>query len=285
MKKESHEIIKYPSVQGVSLTDHNSPESFHSHWHNAAEFTVILKNGCRYRVADKMYTLDKGDILLIWPRELHEIIHVPHEGSEFIQFSSELLENNLDLISVSKFLTEYHIIQSKKEPELTKKIIEQFDEIRRILSSDDQFAETKCKLCVYNIILLAAEYVMHEEQEKINALHFSYTAWSHIHKACSYISEHSSDTITQKEVADHVGLSPYYFSRLFREYMQMSFPSYVSGIRVRSAIRLLSDESLSITDTAFMSGFQSTTAFNKVFREVTGCSPRDFRKLHLNSNK
>ena len=40
------------------------------------------------------------------------------------------------------------------------------------------------------------------------------------------------------------------------------------------------DENMTITDCAFMSGFQSTTTFNKVFRDTTGCTPREYRKMH-----
>ena len=81
-------------------------------------------------------------------------------------------------------------------------------------------------------------------------------------------------------VAEHVGLSPFYFSKLFNEYMGISFPDYLSGIRVQNAINLLLNDSLSITECAFMAGFQSTTRFNKLFREVTGTTPREYRKLH-----
>ena len=62
--------------------------------------------------------------------------------------------------------------------------------------------------------------------------------------------------------------------------MQTSFPSYLAAVRVRTAISLLADESYTITDCADREGFQSTTTFNRVFREITGYSPRDYRKLH-----
>lgn len=279
MKKEPREIIKYPNIHGVLLTDGTSPESFPSHWHNEAEFTIAQKDGCKYRVGDTLHNLNKGDILLVWPRELHEIVYVPEGGSTFIQFSSDLLENNLDIVSMFKFMTEFHHIECSKEPELTKKIADKLDEIKEIIINEPHFSETRSKLIIYDIMLLIGEYVIHEKQLQLGSPRLSDASWKHIHEACSYISEHSADSLTQTEVASHIGLSPYYFSRLFREYMQMTFPAYLSGIRVRTAIRLLANESISITDAAFMAGFQSTTAFNKVFHDVTGCSPRDYRKM------
>jgi transcriptional regulator GlxA family with amidase domain len=37
---------------------------------------------------------------------------------------------------------------------------------------------------------------------------------------------------------------------------------------------------MTITECAFASGFQSTTAFNKAFHDITGYAPRDYRKLY-----
>ena len=64
----------------------------------------------------------------------------------------------------------------------------------------------------------------------------------------------------------------------------MSFPDYISGIRVQNAINLLVNDKLSITECAFLAGFQSTTRFNKVFRDITGMTPREYRKLHTRNH-
>ena len=71
------EIVKYPHIHGVAFTGSDAPEVFPSHWHDAAEFTVILKEGCRYRLGDRNVRPDAGDILLVWPRQLHAVQHVP----------------------------------------------------------------------------------------------------------------------------------------------------------------------------------------------------------------
>ena len=60
----------------------------------------------------------------------------------------------------------------------------------------------------------------------------------------------------------------------------MSFPSYLANIRVKKAASLLLNDDLSITDCASLAGFQSTSSFNKAFHDITGYSPRDYRKLY-----
>lgn len=276
------EIIKFATVQGVSVIDRKTPEYFPPHWHNASEFTLILKDNCVYKIKDKEYHLNSGDILLIWPRELHEIVSSPKEGSVFVQFSADIIENNLDLVSASKFMTALHVISAKKEPETAQILRDIIYEIGDIYSKKPSFSETKCKILIYRLLLVIGDYVMREKHEQMGPSSFSTTSRNYIRSACNYIAEHSMEDISQAEVAAKIGLSPYYFSKLFKEYLQTSFPQYLTRIRLQNAITLLTEDSLSITECAYMAGFQSTTTFNKAFLESVGCSPREYRKLQYN---
>lgn len=274
------EIINYPRIHGVAITDRDIPSVFPSHWHNAAELSVILNDGCRYKIGDEIVCPKKDDILMIWPRELHKIIYHPKNSSLFIQFSSRIMESNTDLVAAARFLNACHLIPYEKEPEVCKKIASLIYKIRDIHDKNQYFSETRCKILVYEILVLAGDYVMQEHRIQIGDERFSDKAWGYVRDACAYIAEHSSENITQADVAETVGLSPFYFSKIFHEYTQRTFPSYLAGIRIQNVLNLLENENHSITECAFAAGFQSTTTFNKIFMEFTGCSPREYRKMH-----
>ena len=274
------EVITYDINNGISITRDNIPASFPEHWHNDAEFTLIMKNGCRYKIKDEIITPEAGDIIMVWPRELHEIVQAPEDGFIFIQFSSSLIESNMDLFSMSRFFREYHHISAQKEPELAGSIAENIRKISDIFSKNPYFAETRSKQLVYDSLILIGDHVISKQHDMISTDMLTDKARSYIRIACSFIYNHSTDNITQTDVAEKVGLSPYYFSKLFNEYTDMSFPAYLSSIRVQNAINLLANENLTITECAFLSGFQSTTTFNKQFLDITGCTPRKYRKMH-----
>ncbi len=274
------EKIEFNAPSSISVTEDDGPETYPLHWHNAAEFTLILKDGCRYRVNDTTYELNAGDVLLVWPQQIHATIHSPHKSAIFIQFPAAIIENNLDLVSISRFLFAYRHISSKDAPVLTTMIRDKFFEIKEIHNSSDPLAETRCKLCIYEILLWIGEYVISENKKIMDSATDSGTGWKYIHTACNYIVDNSADDITQADVAKYIGISTFYFSKLFKQYMHMSFPAYLSNIRVKSAASLLLDENLTITECAYKSGFQSTTTFNKAFLSITGYSPRDYRKLY-----
>lgn len=80
-------------------------------------------------------------------------------------------------------------------------------------------------------------------------------------------------------VAEHLRMSPSHFSRLFKEIMEESFPSYVNRLRLSSAYqRLLDERDSTIEKIAQESGFYSSSYFTTLFRKQYGLSPSQARR-------
>ncbi len=276
------ETIRYSAVQDIVIAPNGSPERFPPHWHNAAEFILARKEGCSYRVQDTVYTLSRGDLLLIWPKELHETLYAPEKGCFFVQFSSRLLNSHQDLSSSIGLMSGVRMLSLRKDPEDAAQISALMSELEHQYQTEDLFRETRCKILLYRILLRIAEYAFREKIGQFGQDRFSAGAWERIQAACAYIDSHYHEKISQKEVAGKVNLSSCYFSRLFGRYMQVSFPKYLVQVRVRAAAELLGKTALSVTECAYRAGFQSSSAFNNRFMETMGISPRDYRKLYRN---
>lgn len=95
--------------------------------------------------------------------------------------------------------------------------------------------------------------------------------------------EEKSSYITFEEAADFMGLSKPYFSRFFKNVSGMTFSQYLNIIRLEKAIDLLNHntERLSVTDIASLCGFDTIRHFNRVFRELTGFSPRELPENYV----
>lgn len=98
-----------------------------------------------------------------------------------------------------------------------------------------------------------------------------------ISKACFFIAEHSSNEISLAAVALVAGMSANYFSGQFAESTGVNFVEYVSRIRIEKARDFLQNPDLRISEIAFEVGFQSLSQFNRAFKRVEGCSPREYR--------
>ena len=66
--------------------------------------------------------------------------------------------------------------------------------------------------------------------------------------------------------------------RQFKKATGLTFTDYLGRVRVEKAKSLLLNPNLRISEIAYAVGFQSLRHFNRVFRELTGQSPTDFRK-------
>lgn len=99
-----------------------------------------------------------------------------------------------------------------------------------------------------------------------------------IYKAINYMKRNFTGKLTLEDTAQHVGFSPTYFSKIFKDEMGVTFNNYLGNLRVeRSKILLLSGE-LSVGDVCAAVGFEDQSYFIKVFRRYTGVTPGKYRK-------
>lgn len=91
-----------------------------------------------------------------------------------------------------------------------------------------------------------------------------------------YINNHVSEKLTLNEVAGVFGLSPNYLSILFKKNCGTGFSEYIAQAKINRAKALLMEQDMKIYEAADQLGFESAFYFSKVFKKVTGLSPREF---------
>ena len=88
------------------------------------------------------------------------------------------------------------------------------------------------------------------------------------------------EDISLDTIADVAGFSKFHFSRLFKQFTNISFYDYLNQRRVKEAEKLLLNPNLSITEVAMRSGFSSISTFNRVFKSFKECTPTEFKNLY-----
>ena len=101
-----------------------------------------------------------------------------------------------------------------------------------------------------------------------------------VEKICAYLAANYRQKFSLTEVAAKFYLSPYYLSRLFRRVTGQSIVDYINNRRIEAAQKLLETTELSISAVAEQTGFASAAHFRRVFREVEGTGPLQYRKEH-----
>ena len=97
---------------------------------------------------------------------------------------------------------------------------------------------------------------------------------------CNYIDEHCTEDLSLDQVAKTAGFSKYHFTRLFKQFTNVSFYKYVNQKRIEKAAEMLTEPNISITNVALSCGFESLSSFIRMFKIVKGCSPTEFRNMY-----
>lgn len=106
-----------------------------------------------------------------------------------------------------------------------------------------------------------------------------------IGEAKRYIREHHAEQVSLPEVAATVGLTPSYFSTLFKEHLGMSYSEYLTLVRLERAKELLKETYYRVYEISHMVGYANQYYFNRLFKKVVGLTPLDYRKSENNCNK
>lgn len=94
----------------------------------------------------------------------------------------------------------------------------------------------------------------------------------------AYIRSHLSEKLTLADVAAVFNFSPNYLSQLFGKYGDSGFVEYITETRIAAAKEMLERGDKKVYEIAEELGFESSFYFSKVFKKVTGLSPREYQQ-------
>ncbi len=98
-----------------------------------------------------------------------------------------------------------------------------------------------------------------------------------IDKALQHIHDHFLEPISLEKMAKVTNMTITSFCRFFKKMTGKSFSDYLNDLRIGRACKLLIETNLSISETGFKSGFNSTTHFNRMFLRKKGIAPSVYR--------
>lgn len=97
-----------------------------------------------------------------------------------------------------------------------------------------------------------------------------------VSKAIRYITMNYAKNISLNDVAEYLQLTPFYVSRLIKEKTGITYSEMVTRCRIQQAKKLLLKQQLSMNEIAKQCGFLSVNYFIKVFRKMTGDTPKEY---------
>lgn len=116
--------------------------------------------------------------------------------------------------------------------------------------------------------------------EKMRRIRRNDTNSRHINICKEYIYSHIKERITIEDLADELGVSASYLSRLFKKETGDSVSAYIRSQKIEMAKNLLQYSDYSMIDIANRLSFSSQSHFIQQFRDATGMTPKKYRDLN-----
>lgn len=116
--------------------------------------------------------------------------------------------------------------------------------------------------------------LMMPEQNAEEAVHLT------VKKVISIVHEFYQTGITLEEISVRLNMTPEYIGTLFHKEMGVTFSTYMKNFRINKAKELLCGTQYKLYEISERVGYNDPKYFSKVFKEITGQLPTDYRKTY-----
>jgi len=281
-----YEIYDFDNISAFNMSTGYKERSYKMHWHSYGEIMLVGPGDTNiYQINRTRYELAEGDFVLIWPMEMHAVIDADREKALVIQFSNAFMNSLFDLRRIMHFYHNLHVLCINSHKQLVNELRVIADKMKDIFFSDKIDRELRCCMLLMEFMLTLDEH-RSEFTEEINTderTSYSDDVLKRMIMVTDYIKNNlTADDLSQGTMAEMAGVSKDYFSRIFKNVTGMNYSKWLNTIRIEKATSLLTQEHMTLTEVAMLSGFQSIPSFNRVFREDKGMAPGEYRALFSN---
>ena len=269
-----YETVDYLQSKSIRLYDNVEDEEYPPHWHNAIEMIMPLENPYTIICSGREYSLKERDIMIIPAGKIHSIQANP--GRRLILLCDNgLIDGVKTLSELCTVVSEPFAVNESWGTDILRSLGHIMEEIYTLYFEYGALSDIYMYMKILSLFTHIREYqlsrLVPEDSEK-----YSET----IHKILGYIEKNYMNDISLDGLSKVAGYSTCHFSRIFKKYSGTTFINYLNNRRVSAAELMLLEDNISVTEAAAAVGFSSLTTFNRVFKEINGCTPSEFKKLY-----
>lgn len=240
-------------------------EDVKEHLHNFYELYFLVDGQIDSFIGSRTYHLKPFDMIVITPNILHKsLLCKDYRHERIVLYFDERAVKNTDILK--RFSAVNGVITLPNEA--AKRVFKLLNIIMSDPGDDEWYETYVSSLVCETLITILRNY---------KSGHESY-AGAKFNEIIDYVKENCTEQISLHSVAEHFFMSDAHLSRLFRKFTGFTFTQYVNYQRIILSHSMLANKSISIGKVALECGFENLTHFGRVFRQLTGYSPREYRK-------
>lgn len=251
-------------------------EDINLHWHDFLELEYVSSGDGIQFLNQQVVPFSKGTLCLLMPTDFHEV-HVNAGNCPYVynvKFTEQMLDHDLFEILYNTKNGLYALIPEKMQ----EAIITEFMALQRECNGNDLLKTKAIKCILQQLVIYLIRYKdTNATETRPNNQPLSISS-DIVIQVMSYIKRNYRNSISLKDIAAHVHLSPNYLSGLFRRTVGITITEYLMSVRIRNAIVYLINSDKTIQEICEAVGYNSYEHFERLFKRRFGISPKEFRK-------
>ncbi len=271
-----HGIPEFP-IQFYRIDSDHPRYSMPLHWHREFEIVRVISGNLKLFLNNTEYLITAGDIAFIGCGILHR------GQPKSCVYECIVLDLNMLCRHATDKITKYILPIITRDIEVERiihsadrNIINAVGSLFDTVKKESPFFELKVYSCISEIIyLLYAENKVKAPEKGRSACH----AGGAVTDLLDYIEHNYTEKITLEELSKVANTNEKYLCRFFKEYTGNTPIEYINRLRIERACLKMTEESKSITEAAFDSGFNDISYFSKIFKKYKGITPREYRRI------
>jgi len=264
---ERHTSIEpgFPIIYHYDTLGAGAGEVVSAHWHENLEILVWMEGSGTVLIDGEPIEVKSGQSLLIGSGRIHMI--TSEEGCGYHC-----------LIADSRFLTTYGLPVDElsfEEVVDDHNIVRQVCMIAQEMRSDKKFNRTAVLAYMLGLFVWVCRY--HQKEEAAQAKGSGQQKSDAIKAALKYIRQHINEHISVEDVCGYVGVSKYYFCRMFKSFTGMSTVNFINMQRCEQARWLILSGKYNISEAAEKCGIKNLSYFSRMYKKYMGVLPSQER--------
>lgn len=258
------------------------------HWHEYVEFSYVLEGEVEVSTPREAFIARAGEGYFINSSVLHMIrmaAGATDAKYRVLQFDTDVLGKAGGIMG--KYILPLEKCRSIEAFKLSDLVVEQKTVL---ITMKELLATAETEPPCYELVVLRqiAElwirlYTLLEPMLRDETEHISDTAAARVKTMLAYIHTHYAETMDVDEIAASANVSRREAFRAFRQVLGTTPTLYVLQHRINRAASALMETDVSVTEISAECGFASPSYFSKAFHDLTGVSPREFRRRNWHS--
>jgi len=256
-------------------------KSFPAHRHDFIECSLVIEGEGFETINGKPHAISRGTFTWLLPYQVHEIVTTSPTP---LRLYNCMFEMEMLALSSMKEARHLQLLQKELEQPFVQLEGERLTHVEMLLSSllqeyeqDRPFRKELMLLKMHEVLIqFQREHCAGGELTGPGAARMEResAAWPII----EYIHSHYRDEISLADLSDIFGIHPSRISVEIKKHAGINFLNLLHEIRLRHACSLLAATDMSILEIAVEVGFSTYKSFARVFRDVKGITPSDYRR-------